>query len=113
MDRVYGVMLIGCGHIGEEHLADIYYRDNVRIEAVVDQQPERAALFARKYGARHSGTDYRPFLDSKAVDIVIIATYANTHLPILEDCLAAGKHVLCEKPIADSQIGRASCRERV
>lgn len=51
MDRVYGVMLIGCGHIGEEHLADIYYRDNVRIEAVVDQQPERAALFARKYGA--------------------------------------------------------------
>lgn len=41
MDRVYGVMLIGCGHIGEEHLADIYYRDNVRIEAVVDQQPER------------------------------------------------------------------------
>ena len=102
MDRVYGVMLIGCGHIGEEHLADIYYRDNVRIEAVVDQQPERAALFARKYGARHSGTDYRPFLDSKAVDIVIIATYANTHLPILEDCLAAGKHVLCEKPIADS-----------
>lgn len=102
MDRVYGVMLIGCGHIGEEHLADIYYRDNVRIEAVVDQQPERAVLFARKYGARHSGTDYRPFLDSKAVDIVIIATYANTHLPILEDCLAAGKHVLCEKPIADS-----------
>ena len=52
MDRVYGVMLIGCGHIGEEHLADIYYRDNVRIEAVVDQQPERAALFARKYGAQ-------------------------------------------------------------
>ena len=102
MDRVYGVMLIGCGHIGEEHIADIYYRDNIRIEAVVDQQPERAALFARKYGARHCGTDYRPFLESAAVDIVIIATYADTHLPILQDCLAAGKHVLCEKPIADT-----------
>lgn len=36
MRKIYGVMLIGCGHMGEEHIIDIYYRDNIRIAAVVD-----------------------------------------------------------------------------
>ena len=102
MEKRVGVVLIGCGHIGEEHLADIYYRENIRIVGVVDTLAERAALFARKYGAEGYGTDVRPFLEKKETDIVIIATYADSHLAILEDCLAAGKHVLCEKPIADS-----------
>ena len=95
-------MLIGCGHIGGEHLEDIYYREEFSIEAVIDQDGERARFFAARYNARHSGMDYRPFLQSAAVDIVIIATYADTHLALLEECLAAGKHVLCEKPIAST-----------
>ena len=102
MEKVYGVVLIGCGHIGEEHLADIYYRENIRILGVVDTAEERARLFARKYGAAAWGTDDRPFLEKSELDIVIIATYADSHLTILEDCLAAGKHVLCEKPITDT-----------
>ena len=105
--KSYGILLIGCGHIGEEHLADISYRDNIRIEAVADSREERALLFARRFGARHYGTDYRPFLADPRVDIVIIATYADSHTAILRDCLAAGKHVLCEKPIADTmEMGR-------
>lgn len=102
MDKRYNVMLVGCGHIGEEHIADIYYRDNVAVSAVVDSDIERARLFSVKYGAAHYGTDYRLFLSDPQLDIVIIATYADTHLSILEDCLAAGKHVLCEKPIAST-----------
>ena len=97
--KTYGILLIGCGHIGLEHLLDIYYRDNVRIVAAVDTDLERAKAAAKRCGARW-GTDYRPFLQEEAVDIVIIATYTDSHLPILKDCLAAGKHVLCEKPIA-------------
>lgn len=98
--RIYGVMLIGCGHIGMEHLLGIYHRDNVRIEAVVDCDPEKAQAAARRCGALHWDTDYRPYLGSERVDIVIIATYTDSHLSILRDCLAAHKHVLCEKPIA-------------
>lgn len=93
-------MLIGCGHIGMEHLLDIYYRDNVRIEAVVDCDAQTAQSAARRCGARHWDTDYQPYLKSDRVDIVIIATYAESHLSILKDCLRAHKHVLCEKPIA-------------
>lgn len=95
----YGVMLIGCGHIGMTHLCDIYFRDNVKIIATVDSDIERAKDAAKKSGAASFGTDYRPFLDDPMIDVVIIATYTSSHLPILRDCLAKGKHVLCEKPI--------------
>lgn len=98
--KVYGVVLIGCGHIGEEHIQDIYYRDNIKIVATVDTDEKRAKLFSRKYGAQSYGTDYHAYINLDEVDIVIIATYANTHLSILKDCLKANKHILCEKPIA-------------
>lgn len=108
INRQHGILLIGCGHIGKEHIEDIYYRDNIRIAAVADKDPERAASFARRYGALRHGTDYRAFLKDPLLDIVIIASYADSHLSILKDCLKAGLHVLCEKPIAaDSRDGRA------
>ncbi len=102
--KVYGVMLIGCGHIGGQHLEDIYYRDNIRVVACVDFHLEAAKAFARRYGSGTAAydTDYHRFLTRDDLDIVIIATYAETHLPIMRDCIAAGKHVLCEKPIAPS-----------
>ena len=98
--KKYGIMVIGCGHIGSQHLENIYYRDNIQIVAVVDQDIDSAKLAARKYGALEYGTDYHKFFDDKRVDIVIVATYTSTHLPILKECVANGKHVLCEKPIA-------------
>ena len=98
--KKYGVMLIGCGHIGAEHLDDIYFRPEFSVEAVVDYDLRRAQSYAQRYGAKAWGEDYTTFLRSDAIDIVIIATYAESHLSILEDCIAAGKHVLCEKPVA-------------
>lgn len=105
MSKVYGVVLIGCGHIGQEHIENIYYRDNVRIVGVVDYVSERAELFSKKYSCGQKvlfDTDYHEMIKRPDVNIVIIATYVNTHLRILKDCLAAGKHVLCEKPIASN-----------
>ncbi len=98
--KTYGVLLIGCGHIGMQHLMDIYFRDTVRIIAVADCDEALARDAARRCGAERYGTDYRVFLRDERVDIVIIATYTDSHLAILRDCLASHKHVLCEKPIA-------------
>ena len=100
--KSYGVLVIGCGHIGMQHLLDIYYRDDIRIEAVVDKNPAAAEAAAHRCGALSWGTEYLPYLKSDRVDIVIIATYTSTHLPILRDCLAHHKHVLCEKPIGET-----------
>ena len=98
--KKYGIVLIGAGHIGIEHLLDIYYRDDVRIVAVVDHDSERARVAALRAGCSEWGTDYRDFITRDDVDIVIVATYTSSHLEILKDCLRAGKHVLCEKPLA-------------
>ncbi len=102
MNRHYGVVLIGCGHIGEDHIQDIYYREGITVVGVVDHNLSRAQEFARKYKAQSYATDYREYLSRSDVDIVIIATYVNSHLEILRNCLSAGKHVICEKPIAAS-----------
>ena len=107
MSKTYGVVLIGCGHIGQAHIEDIYYRDNIRIVGVVDVYEPQAKLFARKYGAECYATDYHEIIQRDDVDIVIIATYARTHLAILKDCLAAGKHVLCEKPMTEASMSAA------
>lgn len=102
-NKIYGVVVIGCGHIGEEHLHDICFHENIRVVAAVDFNVELASEMARKYSGGHHvlyGSDYHEFITRDDVDIVIVATYADTHFQILQDCIRAGKHVLCEKPIA-------------
>ena len=108
MKKTYGIVIIGCGHIGLEHLEAVYYRDDVNLIGTVDLNEDTARFAARKFGAKAYGTDYKEYLNRDDVDIVLIATYAKTHLQILKDCLQAGKHVLCEKPIATNLAdGRA------
>ena len=51
MKRKYGVVLVGCGHIGEQHIRDIYFREQIHIVGVVDIDPKRAQEFRVKYGA--------------------------------------------------------------
>lgn len=100
--EVYGLMLIGCGHIGKAHMDDIYYRKGIRLVAVADLQAERAEDFARRYGAEKFGTDYFPFIKDPSVDIVIITTYTEYHLEIILACEQFGKHVICEKPLVSN-----------
>lgn len=102
MDKQYGVVLVGCGYIGEEHLVQIHYRENLKVIAVVDMDIESARRLAAKYHVSEYATDYHKYLDMPAVDIIIIATYVDSHLPIMTDCVNAGKHVICEKPVATS-----------
>lgn len=99
MMKKYGILLIGCGYIGCEHLTDIYFRPEIEIIAVVDKSIERAEITAKKFGAKSFGTDYRLYLDDARIEIVIVATYPDTHFGITKECVTHSKHVLCEKPI--------------
>ena len=105
--RQYNVALIGCGQMGAAHLDDIYYKENVKVTYVCDLSSDRAEIFKRKYNAEHTISDYRECIAKPDVDIVIAATYPSTHLAILKECIAHGKHLICEKPIAaDIEEGR-------
>ena len=102
LGKKYRLALIGCGSMGAAHLDDICELENVVIECVCDLKEERAKKFAAKYHAARVDTDWKRTVHSDDVDIVIVCTYPSTHLEILRECINCGKHVLCEKPIAQS-----------
>ncbi len=108
--RKYTVALIGGGQMGEAHLENIYYRENVYIKYICDLDIAKAKLLQRKFAAEYAVEDAEVCITDPEVDIVIIATYPETHCELLEKCLANGKHVLCEKPIADTlEQAKAFC----
>jgi predicted dehydrogenase len=87
-----------CGGIRAETCAASPFVNELH---VVETRAERLAEIARSTGARSATADYRHLLDRKDVDAVMIsATPETTHYPMARDCLAAGKHVFLEKPIA-------------
>ena len=99
---MYNVVLIGCGHMGSVHLDDIYMMKGICVYGVADTDAERAEMFAKKYGAKSYDTSYMRYMKDKNTDIIICATYPETHLEILKQCVKYKKHLLCEKPIASN-----------
>ena len=91
--------VLGTGAIANE-MAHALKAAGRALYAVGSRSPEKAAAFARKYGAQKVYADCREMFADPAVDVVYIATPHNTHAAFLEEALAGGKHVLCEKSIA-------------
>ncbi|MBI2299145.1 MAG: Gfo/Idh/MocA family oxidoreductase, partial [Armatimonadetes bacterium] len=93
--------LVGCGIISSAHLDGWQSLAEVaRVEAVCDVDPERARQAAEKLGGARVYTDYHQLLADPALDAVDLCLPHHLHRPVTEEALAAGKHVLCQKPIA-------------
>lgn len=96
--------IIGCGRIAvvKHFPAFAKAKDRVDLVAFCDIEIERAIEAAEKYGVPGAETykDYRDLLKDKSIDVVYILTPNNSHSPLTVDALEAGKHVLCEKPMA-------------
>lgn len=103
MKKMYNVALIGCGHMGQAHIEEIYSKDNAHFTYLCDRDVGRAVAFQKRYGADKVTTDYLECISSPDVDVVIIATLPGSHLEILKACVKYKKHVLCEKPITASR----------
>lgn len=93
--------LIGCGDIARKRVAPAL-RDSPlgELVAVSRAQAELAAVFAREFGARRWYADWRELLLDHEVDAVYIATPVHLHAEQTIAAAEAGKHVLCEKPMA-------------
>ena len=98
--KIYNVVLIGCGHMGEVHMEHIYYKDDICVSCVCDKDEARAKEFQRRFNAKSISVNAEECISRKETDIVIIATYPSTHLELLRICLKYKKHVICEKPFA-------------
>ncbi|HEV8633021.1 MAG TPA: Gfo/Idh/MocA family oxidoreductase [Chloroflexota bacterium] len=93
-----GVGVVGVGTIGRFHL-EAARRLGADVVAVAASRASRAKLLAEELGVAATG-DYRDLLANPAVDVVHVCTPNNLHFPMARDALRAGKHVVCEKPLA-------------
>ncbi|HUT23297.1 MAG TPA: Gfo/Idh/MocA family oxidoreductase [Sumerlaeia bacterium] len=100
MKRVKAAV-IGCGAIGAVHAEHYAASPMADLAYVVDIIPHKANVAARKAGPNTKAiTDYREALADPSVDAVSVCLPNNQHCPVTLEWLEAGKHVMCEKPIA-------------
>ncbi|WP_370296718.1 Gfo/Idh/MocA family protein [Rossellomorea marisflavi] len=94
--------VIGCGSIAKHrHIPEYMANEHAEIVAVCDIVKDRAEEMAERIGAK-AYTDYRDLLKDESIAAVSVCTPNALHAPISIDALKAGKHVLCEKPMATS-----------
>lgn len=97
----YGV--IGCGAIAQRrHLPECAANPNSKVAAVADPVKERVEEIAAKYGAK-AFTDYKEMLTDKEIDAIVVCGPNTLHAAQSIEALQAGKHVLCEKPMATTR----------
>jgi predicted dehydrogenase len=97
------VAIIGTGSIAGAHItawSDL--ADRLERVAAVDIDQARVEAFAEKHGIPHTYTDVGEMLREQRPDLVHIATPPALHAPLAIQCLDAGAHVLCEKPLVGS-----------
>ncbi len=92
--------VIGTGGISAFHLNGYAHNPNVEIYALCDLNEERVRNAAAKYGVTRIFTDMNEMLKLKEIDAVSVCTWNSAHAPCTIAALNAGKHVLCEKPMA-------------
>jgi UDP-N-acetyl-2-amino-2-deoxyglucuronate dehydrogenase len=106
MGNPTGIAIIGTGGIAEAHIfAYQKEAERARIVALVDVEQSRAQAAAERCGAQIICSDFQEVLKLEDVEAVSICTPPYTHVEIACAALRAGKHVLCEKPVAPTLAG--------
>jgi predicted dehydrogenase len=96
-----GVALVGCGRAGMVHARNFAGRiRGARLVALIDPAREAAAAAAAELGVADFSTDVRDALKNPRVGALIVASPTISHRDIVTAAAAAGRHVLCEKPMA-------------
>ena len=101
--RTVKVGIIGCGGIANgKHMPSLAQVAEVEMVAFCDIIPERAEKAAKQYGTPDAKvyTDYKELLKDESIEVVHVLTPNREHADISIDALYAGKHVMCEKPMA-------------
>jgi predicted dehydrogenase len=95
---MYKAGIIGAGYVGEFHARGYSALPNVKLDWVVDRNLVSARKLAQQYGAK-AAADVES-VSASDVDLVSICTPTPSHMQLANSLMQAGKHVLCEKPVA-------------
>jgi predicted dehydrogenase len=96
------VAVIGCGYWGPNLIRNLQDEPRANVRYLCDLNPARLESLGRRYPSAKCTRDFNEVLADKDVDAVFVATPVDTHFPIAEAALKAGKHVLVEKPLTSS-----------
>lgn len=108
MSKKIKIGIIGCGGIAVgKHIPAISKIGEVEMAAFCDIIKERAEKAAKEFGAEDADvyTDYEELLKDESIEAVHVLTPNDSHAPITVAALEAGKHVMCEKPMAKTAEG--------
>jgi predicted dehydrogenase len=111
--------LVGLGYWGPNYARVVTELRDGELAAACDTSADAVAFLDVRYPRVRTATDASELIASPDLDAIIVATPPSTHFALTEAALEAGKHVLCEKPLAmtvgecDELIALAERRERV
>jgi predicted dehydrogenase len=94
------VGVVGAGFAGQAHMEGYKNTENADLIAICDVSKERVKEAAEKYGAPNVFTDYEEMLKLDELQAISVCLPNVMHMPVTVAGLEAGKHVLCEKPLA-------------
>ncbi|MBP1039574.1 Gfo/Idh/MocA family oxidoreductase [Vagococcus sp. BWB3-3] len=97
------VGVIGVGSIANEHIQAYLKNDNVNLMAFCDIDEEQLKKMGEQYGVKNLYTSKEEMLKDSAIEAVSVCTWNAAHAECTVAALNAGKHVLCEKPMATSK----------
>jgi predicted dehydrogenase len=110
MPKDIGVAVIGAGMAGKAHAAAFRTASTlynpvlppVRLVSIGDVNPEFGSIAAQRFGYERNDTSWQAIAEAKDIDVVSVVVANSLHREVVEGLLAAGKHVLCEKPLSDT-----------
>ena len=101
MERIR-TAVIGTGFMGRVHLEALRRVENVDVVEIAATSQDKARAASTGYNVLNATGDWRDVINDPSIDAVHVATPNVSHFPIVKAALEAGKHVLCEKPLAMS-----------
>src|SRR4051794_23601300 len=107
-----GVAVIGAGMAGRAHAAayrtaPTLYRStlpDLRFVSIGDVNPDLGSLAAKRFGYERTDSSWQPIAEDPAIHVVSVVVANSLHREMVEGLVAAGKHVLCEKPLSDTLV---------
>ncbi|WP_336714139.1 Gfo/Idh/MocA family protein [Arthrobacter sp. USHLN218] len=110
MPKDIGVAVIGAGMAGKAHAAAFRTAATlydpvlppVRLVSIGDVNAQFGSIAARRFGYERSDTSWQAIAEADDIDVVSVVIANSLHREVVEGLLAAGKHVLCEKPLSDT-----------
>ncbi len=101
-----GVVMVGTGFMAQVHV-EALRRVGVTIVGILGSNPEKSRIAAQTFGLQSAFDNWEQVLDDSSVHAVHLGVPNRLHLPMARAGLQAGKHVLCEKPLAMNSVESA------